>query len=302
MALTEPTVPGAPWLPPGRRLKLPGRGTTFIRELQGPPGAPTVVLLHGLTATADVNWFTAFEALGRRYNVVALDHRGHGRGIRSWRPFRLEDCADDVAALIRELELTDVILAGYSMGGPIAQLTWRRHRDLVDGLVLCATARSFANRDPRSRLLFSSLLGLSAAARITPAGVRTRVADRFVSARAQGGPIADWAAGELRRGDASAILQAASAIGRFRSSPWLGEVDVPTAVVLTKRDQLVSPARQRRLAESIPGATVHEVNADHAACVTAARLFVPALLAACDSVAARAFTPTTRSPRSTARA
>lgn len=281
------TDPGAPWLPPGRTVALRGRGTTFIRELQGPPGAPTLVLLHGLTATADVNWFTAYRDLGRRFNVVALDHRGHGRGIRTWRPFRLEDCADDVAALAQELGLSSIIPVGYSMGGPIAQLIWRRHRGLVDGMVLCATGRSFASRDPRVRLLWSSLLPLSAAARLTPSRVRSRVADNFINARTQGRPLAEWAANELRRGDPALVMQAAAAVGRFRSSAWIGEVDVPTAVVLTTRDQLVPPVRQQRLAESIPGARVFRVEGDHAACVTAAGRFVPALVQACEDVATR---------------
>jgi pimeloyl-ACP methyl ester carboxylesterase len=281
---------GAPWLPPGRVVSLPGRGRTFIRELPGPSpdNGPTVVLLHGLAATADVNWFTAYEALGRRFRVVAMDHRGHGRGIRTWRPFRLEDCADDVAALADVLGLDRIIPVGYSMGGPIAQLAWRRHRDRVSGLVLCATARGFASRDPRTRLLVSGLLPLSAAARLTPAGLRNRMAETFISTRTQGRPLAEWAAAEFRRGDAATILQAASAVTRFRSSAWIGEVDVPTAVVVTARDQLVAPARQLRLAEAIPGSSIHMVEGDHAACVTAARRFVPALVQACTEVATRA--------------
>ncbi|MDQ1446500.1 MAG: hypothetical protein QOI20_2964, partial [Acidimicrobiaceae bacterium] len=269
-------------------MKLPGRGTTFVRDLAGPPGAPVLMLLHGWTVDADLNWFTAYRTLGRRFRVVAMDHRGHGRGIRTWRPFRLEDCADDVAALAEQLGLDRIIPVGYSMGGPIAQLTWRRHRGLVDGLVLCATARSFASRDPRQRLLLSSLLPLSAAARLAPAALRTRVTDTLINTRTQGRPLADWAASEFKLGDAAAMMQAGSAIGRFRSTEWLGQVDVPTAVVVTTRDQLVSPRRQLLLAESIPGATVHPVEGDHAACVTAAARFVPALLAACIDVADRA--------------
>ena len=276
-----------PWLPPGDTVHLRGRGTTFIRELPGPVGAPTVILLHGLSATADLNWFTAYKALGRHFRVVAIDHRGHGRGIRTWRQFRLEDCADDVAALARELEIDSFIAAGYSMGGPIAQLTWRRHRDMVDGLVLCATARSFANRDARTRLLLSGLLPLSAAARLTPPALRMRVANRLIETRAQRRPMQDWAMSELRRGDPASIMQAASAVGRFRSSDWIGDVDVPTAVVVTLNDQLVSPRRQLLLAETIAGATVHQVEGDHAACVMAANRFVPALVAACQDVSAR---------------
>ncbi len=161
-----------PPLPPGRRLKLPGRGTTFIREMEGPAGAPTLVLLHGLGVSADLNWFRCYDALGRRYRVIAMDHRGHGRGIRSSRPFRLADCADDVAAVADELGIDQFIPVGYSMGGPITQLVWRRHADRVAGLVLCATSRSFTPRRASDRLLLTSLLGLSAAARLTPAQLR----------------------------------------------------------------------------------------------------------------------------------
>ena len=53
----------APPLPPGRMVELPGRGTTFVRVVVGPPHAPTLVLLHGWTSTADINWFPSFAAL-----------------------------------------------------------------------------------------------------------------------------------------------------------------------------------------------------------------------------------------------
>jgi len=280
--------PVGPPLPPGRPLLLPGRGQTFIRELAGPPGAPTVFLLHGLSATADLNWFTCYHDLGRHFGVVAIDHRGHGRGIRSVRRFRLEDCADDVAAVCNELGIERVIPVGYSMGGPIAQLTWRRHRDLVAGLVLCATARSFAQQSPRNRVLMSGLLGMSAAARMTPIAVRDQFFRTFIGRRLPDSPMTRWAGNELRRNDAATVLQATWAVSSYDSRRWIGEVDVPTAVVMTTHDRLVAPQRQRRLAESIPGATVHPVAADHGACAMAPDLFIPALLEACESVASRA--------------
>ncbi len=82
----EPIFPQPPPLPRGRDVELPGRGTTFVREVPAPRGrrrAPTVVLLHGWTVTADLNFFRCFGPLGTMYRVVALDQRGHGRGIRA---------------------------------------------------------------------------------------------------------------------------------------------------------------------------------------------------------------------------
>lgn len=280
------TVPASPPLPPGRHLELPRRGTTFVRELAGPPGAPAVLLLHGWTATADLNWFPSYGPLARRFRVVAMDHRGHGRGIRTSRRFRLEDCADDAAAVVEALRLRAVIAVGYSMGGPVAQLLWHRHPHLVGGLVLCATSRNFSG-DPRERAWFSLLPGVALAARVAPAPVRARVADRVLSNRLDGSPLSEWAVGELRRNDPVALAHAGHAIGRFSSKAWIGEVDVPTAVVVTEDDSVVPPHRQRRLAEAIPGAQVFPVRGDHGVCVAAPHRFVPVLVRACSTVAAR---------------
>ncbi len=276
----------APPLPPGYHIQLPGRGRTFARIAEGPPGAPTLLLLHGWTASADLNWFRCFGHLAREFNVVAIDHRGHGRGIRSRKPFSLADCADDAAALVRHLGHDRVIAVGYSMGGPIAQLLWYRHRGLVSGLVLCATSRNFGRSAPE-RAAFVGMQGLSRVARLAPDGLRRRVAGRIFGRRWHQSPIASWLASELTRNDPTTILQAGYAIGRFNSAQWIGEVDVPTAVVITTHDQVVATHRQERLAESVPGAEVIRIAGDHAVCVTDPGRFVPALVDAARRVTPR---------------
>ncbi|WP_208027043.1 alpha/beta fold hydrolase [Rhabdothermincola sediminis] len=157
----EPAQPPGLPVPLGRRVELPGRGTTFVREVPGPPGAPTLVLLHGWMASGGINWYRVFEPAGERFRVLAPDLRGHARGLRSSRRFRLSDCADDVAALLEQLGVRSAVFAGYSMGGPVAQLIWKRHRGLVDGLVLCATSHSFVP-GIRERMIFSSLMAAAA--------------------------------------------------------------------------------------------------------------------------------------------
>jgi hypothetical protein len=93
---------------------------------------------------------------------------------------------------------------------------------------------------------------------------------------------------ELRRSDPASLAAAAGALGRFSSREWIGDVDVPTAVVLTLRDQAVPPHRQQKLADAIPNAQVFPVDGDHLVCAIGARRFVPVLVDACRSVAARA--------------
>src|SRR5436305_15085993 len=85
--------------PPGRVLEIPGRGDTLVYEMEGPPGAPVLFLVHGLVATTQLNWFAAFPVLADRYRVIATDLRGHGRGFAAGGRFRLSACADEIAVV-----------------------------------------------------------------------------------------------------------------------------------------------------------------------------------------------------------
>lgn len=288
-----PSVP-APPLPLGQRVELPGRGTTFVRTVAGPVGAPTVVLLHGWIASGGLNWFTAFEPLSHRFSVLAPDLRGHGRGIRTKRRFRLADCADDVASLIEELDVGPVIAVGYSMGGPVAQLLWRRHPELVAGLVFCATSDRFV-AGARERLIFSTLMASAAGTTRTGAmvGRVPVVRDRLPQPRTAPGErptnLRAWAAGEMRRHDAVKLMEAGQAIGSYSARRWISEIDVPTTVMVTDRDRAVRPSDQLRLANAIRGAEVHHVDDGHVAC--AKREFGPSLVRAVRSVADRVSAP-----------
>lgn len=281
-------------MPIDREVELPGRGTVVVRDIPGPQGAPTVVLLHGLGATARLNWGPCFRPLSEHFRVVSLDHRGHGRGIRT-RRFRLADCADDAAALARVLGIERFIAAGYSMGGPIASLMWHRHPGAVAGLVLCATARHFASRPialgARAFLPFAAEF-----ARLAPSAAQERLLARMLS-RIEHPQLRDRVVAELAGHNAATVIQAAGAVARFSSHDWIGEVDVPSAVLVTTRDELVPVGRQRKLAASIPDASVYEIEGDHAACIARADEFASALVRACHDVAGRADLETARSQR-----
>ena len=278
-------------VPAGTAVELAGRGTILAYDVPGPAGAPTLVLLHGLGATGTLNWFPSFGPLSERFRVVAMDLRGHGHGLKAGAQYRLADCADDAIALIDALGVDRCIPVGYSLGGAVAQLMWHRHPDRVEGLVLSATSRNFAGH-PVEQWGFRGLAGLVVALRLAdalpwprravPVGTPSPEPEVLEGVR-----LPQWAISELRSCDPVAMIGAVAAIGRFSSHTWVGKIDVPTAVVVTLRDRFVSAARQLKLAQAIPGATLHPVDSDHAACVLGARRFVPALVGACGSVADR---------------
>jgi 3-oxoadipate enol-lactonase len=280
-----------PWarIPRGRMIELPGRGgSTYVTDTPGPDEhSPTIVLLHALGCTGLLTWYPTIEPFSRRYRVVTLDQRWHGQGIRS-EEFSLYDCADDVAALIDVLELEDVIVCGYSLGSIVAQRVWRQHREKIQGLVLCATTDRF-QLTPSERVFFTgmgvAMFGARGISRSRTALTAARATARALDLSPS--DIHEWALHEFRSTSPWAIGQALAALGQHHSRPWITKIDVPTAVVVGTKDRVIEPSRQLALAQAIPGATVHDVDAGHAMCVLEAEKFVPVVVEAVNTVNAR---------------
>ena len=239
-------------------------------------------LLHGWTATADLNFFTCYEELGKHFRVIALDHRGHGRGIRSAQPFRLADCADDVAALADVLDIDTFIPVGYSMGGTIAQLMWKRHEQRVSGLVLAATSGHFAS-SRREKTAFNTMAAIGAVSRIAPKSLRDSLSDRLYLSR-KTLTWEPWAAEQAGAHEWRHILEAGATLGNYDSRSWLADINVPTAVIMTTADQVVHPGRQQKMVDLINNPIVYRMDANHDAVFARASEFVPLLVDACKTV------------------
>src|SRR3954465_8539922 len=180
-------------------LDLGGGRRAFVRMTPRRDGTPRTLLLHGLGATAALNWAPCFEPLSATSQVIAPDHRGHGRGPRVGNRFRLADCADDAAAILRSLDAEPAIVIGYSMGGPIAQLLALRHPDLVAGLILCATARDFRG-GTADRVRFATIGAMAVGARSGPAALAPPAPVLPGTLRPAG-----WALAEARRHEPSSL-------------------------------------------------------------------------------------------------
>ncbi|MGC8460973.1 MAG: alpha/beta fold hydrolase [Candidatus Dormibacteria bacterium] len=272
------------------KVHLPGRGTTFVREVKGPRHAPVLLLVHGWVASSEVNWFPVLEELGKRYRVIAMDLRGHGRGIRplggfQTTPFSLEDCADDLSALLRQYRIPKAHVVGYSMGGPVAQLLWQRHPEQVAGLVLASTAAEFSQARPL-RDVVSQAARMYARMPLTRAVTKTSMKSLGFLRHV---PVVNKVSDVVLH-DPLALTQAADAIAHFSSKSWIPRIDVPVSVVRTTRDTLALPCDQQWLVEHIPGARDHVVTSPHGhfAFLTDPSKFWPVLVRACDSVVARA--------------
>jgi len=108
-------------------------------------GTPTFVCLHGLADTLDV-WSTVTPGLAQRGQVILLDQRAHGDSGVPPGPYRREDLAADVCAVMDGLEVPRALLIGHSMGGVVAMTTALCFPERVAGLVLLGTASECSER------------------------------------------------------------------------------------------------------------------------------------------------------------
>jgi len=252
-----------PWMPDGRIVSVPQRGEFFVRYFKHEnANAPVVALLHGWTGNADINFFPVYAELARNYSILAVDHRGHGRGLRTNDRFTLEDCADDVVAIMDQLGISSVTAVGYSMGGPIAMLMSKQHSTRVHSLVLCATALEWsATRNERTRWKIGRVVSPVFRLLTTP-----RLIDRYIKGKipraSSAAILRPWLVSEIRRNDSWTMNQAGRALSKHDARPWAAMLGVPTASIVTSRDSLVALHKQQALARATQ-AIVIEIDGDH---------------------------------------
>ena len=99
---------------------------------------PAVLLLHGYPFNRSM-WREQTEALSANYRVVTPDLRGLGETTTTQEAATIEEMAEDVAALMDELEIKRVTLGGLSMGGYIAFAFYRKYFLRVRALILADT-------------------------------------------------------------------------------------------------------------------------------------------------------------------
>ncbi len=101
-------------------------------------GAP-VLLVHGVGSRSD-DWQAAGEVLADRFDVIRCDLRGHGQSPAPDGEWSIVDFSNDICHLLDRLGLEKVSLAGFSLGGLIAQRFALDHPDRLNRLsLICAT-------------------------------------------------------------------------------------------------------------------------------------------------------------------
>ena len=118
----------------GRSLFI-GDQEMFVRET-GDPDGPPLMLVHGWGDHSVVVWHQIIPLLEGRYHIFALDNRNSGRSELVRERYDVARLADEVALVMDAVGLGRAAVAGYSLGGMIAQELAHRHPHKVEKLVL----------------------------------------------------------------------------------------------------------------------------------------------------------------------
>jgi 3-oxoadipate enol-lactonase len=107
--------------------------------LEGPAGAPVVVLGNSLGTTREV-WEPQVAALGERFRLLRFEHRGHGGSPAPPGPYTIAELGADVIALLDGLGLRAVSYCGISLGGMIGMWLAAHAPERIGALGLCCTS------------------------------------------------------------------------------------------------------------------------------------------------------------------
>lgn len=240
-------------------------GTLHVVEKgpkEGDDGRP-IVLMHGVTLQWDV-WAGVFSELADDHRVIAWDMRGHGGSAPGDEGVTMSAIGTDVVTMLSDLDLTDAVVVGHSMGG-------------------MGLARFCADHIPtRDRRVAHAVFLSTSASPLNPIAVGTAAQRAVVDLFARGTRIRrreSWQESDLNRVmlrvaygrdatgravadlarmgaemDPDFLADAGMAIGTHDVVDDLREVELPSTVITGSLDRLTPPRHARALAEALPSA------------------------------------------------
>lgn len=211
-------------------------------------GTP-VVFLHGLGSSA-ADWALQVPAFAPHHQVLTVDLRGHGQSTFNG-ALRIEQMAQDVAALLNELALGPAHVVGLSMGGCVALALGLHHAPHVRSLTLVNTFAKYQSsgwaglKRGFQRLWLLQTGSMKDMAACVAGGLFPQPEQK---------QLYEAALASLSRNPKPTYRAAIAAILRFDVTRHLNAIRLPTLVVLGERDLTVPRGAGERLAREIPNA------------------------------------------------
>lgn len=221
------------------RLKING---TILNVFEAGVGnynktRPSLIFLHYFGGSS-LAWTEVIEELESDYHCVAPDMRGFGASDALPEKYTVKDYADDVANLIRALEIENYVLIGHSMGGKIAMALAARNPKNLQSLILLAPSPPTPEpmkEDERAKLLETY-------------GNRRVATERVCKAAGEklSGEVFERAINDNLRSSEAAWKWWLESGSREDVSAEINQINVPVLVAAGENDDAMTPELLRR--------------------------------------------------------
>jgi 3-oxoadipate enol-lactonase len=250
---------------------LPANGIQLYYELHGPHDGDVLVLNNGVLMTAANSWGLQTPSFARRYRVLLYDCRGQGQSDHPEASFSMQQHADDLAALLDGLHVDRAHVAGISYGGEVAQAFALEHPGRVRSLILADTVSEVG-----LELRYTVEGWLACARACDPEAFFAVTVPSNFSPEYIGSHPQVLAAARARYGllDYPSVVRLCEAFLAVDFTRRLGEIQVPTCIIVGEQDRLKGLNYARILHDNIRGSELHVLpGAGHASCWEAAAEF-----------------------------
>ncbi len=224
-----------------RIVRLPGGNIHVVQD--GPPGAPTVVLLHGLAGSTA--WWDPVLPAMRDLHVVRVDLLGHGGSAKPTDGYGIAQHARRVGAVLDQLGVRRATIVGHSTGGALATSLAEQRRDLVAAIALIDTgprADAFLGDSFVARLITTPVVGELIWRLRTDSTIRDALSTAFTREVQIPDRMIDDIRGMTYRG-LTATDEAVDAFLKERPIPHrLASLDLPTLVIFGSQDRRWQPS------------------------------------------------------------
>jgi 3-oxoadipate enol-lactonase len=229
-------------------MNIEANGITMRYTLEGPAGAPVVTLSHSL-ATHVGMWDATAPALAA-FRVLRYDTRGHGGTDAPAGPYSLDVLAADALALLGALGIQRTHWVGLSMGGMIGQTIALKARGTLLSLCLCDTT---SRVPPEARGTWAERIATAEGQGMEPL-VEPTIARWFTPDFVRTQPeVVDRVRAMIRETPPRGYVGCCHAIARLDLTDRLGEIGMPTLVVVGEEDQGTPVSAARTIHEHVRG-------------------------------------------------
>ncbi|MFB8350712.1 alpha/beta fold hydrolase [Streptomyces niveus] len=232
-------------------------GMHVVRD--GPRERPPLALIHGSGASSGF-WSPVVPALASRYHVIRVDLPGHGQSPPG-SSYDVPEQAGCLAAVLDELELRPVTLAGHSSGGYIATALAEQRPDLVGSLALISSGPSPDALLPQPAVL-RALISPPLGPLLWPIRSDAMLRRGMTAACNRPVDIPDDLIAENRRigyRTFKTVMRRNTAYITERSMPErLADLDIPVLVIFGAADRRWNPSSARHY-ETVPDARVEQL-------------------------------------------